>query len=128
MESVNKLHTSKLKNILNCAEELDRIVKSKNKETYRKRIEEAEDCVINAISEIAENCLRGNIPLNRCQFNKISKYHEILKKLKERSIVKTRKRVLKQQKGYQLISTLLPTALSFLFSVIGPYLKKKFKK
>jgi hypothetical protein len=103
-------------------------VKAKNKETYRKRIEEAEDCVINAISEIAENCLRGNIPLNKCQFNKISKYHDLLKKLKERSLAKTRRRILKSQKGHQLLSALLPTALSFLISVIGPYLEKKFKK
>ena len=95
---------------------------------YRKQIEKVENCVINAISEIAENCLRGNIPLNECQFEEIAKYYDLLKKLKQRSTVTTRRRILKQQKGHQLVSALLPTALSFLISVIGPYLERKFKK
>ena len=128
MASQSKPPTSKFKNILNCVNELDSLLKKKKSKNFHKAVDELEVCVIKAISEIAENCLRGNIPLNKCQFKKLGKYQDILRKLSAKTPTKDKRRILKEQKGRQLFSILLPSALSFLFSVVGPYLKKQFTK
>ena len=128
MANLNKLSTLKFKNILNCANELDALIKKKNTKNFKKAVDNLEDCVIKAISEIASNCLKGNIPLNKCQFTKLEKFQNILRFLSGNSQLKQKRKILKGQRGYQLLSVLLPSALSFLFSVVGPYLQKKFIK
>ena len=128
MANLNKLPTSKFKNILNCANELDALLKNKNIKNFKKAVERLEDCVLRAIAEIAHNCLRGNIPLNKCQFKKLQKHQSLLRNISANSSVQFIRKKLKGQKGQQLLSVLLPSALSFLFSVVGPYLEKKFSK
>ena len=70
---------SKVKNILNCAEELHQLAKIRNEPKRREKLAEVRDCVINAISELADNCLRGNIPLKKGRFKKLSLFKKLLR-------------------------------------------------
>ena len=70
----------KFNKVLNCVKELDELVKEKDLTKRAQLVKKLEDCVINAISEIAKNCLSGNIPLSKEDFDKLTKYHNIFKK------------------------------------------------
>jgi hypothetical protein len=87
---------------------------------------DAEKCVIDAISEIAKNCLAGNINLKRCDFQKLSKYQNILRQISKKSTVKRRKQILQQKGGF--LSLLIPPALSLIASVVGDLIGSKLKK
>lgn len=115
--------TSKFQNILKCSAELDQLAKSRTTNQRRKLIENAEDCLINAISELANNCLSGNFPLNKCQFKKLSKYKNILRKLKKKTKLLTRRKLLIQNGGF--LPFLIPPALSFIASLIAEVIAKK---
>lgn len=114
-----------MKNILNCAEELHTLAKIRNEDKRRQKIAEVRDCVIDAISELADNCLRGNIPLNRNRFKKLSQFKQILRKLRRKNKVKTRRNLLIQQGGVAFLPLLIPPALSLLASVVGHAINKK---
>ena len=86
-------------------------------------ISDLKACVVDAISEIAANCLNGNIPLKNCEFNKLSKYKNVLRKLQKRTSVNTRRKLLRQSGGF--LQFLLPPALSFIASILASYVKKK---
>ena len=116
---------SKVKNILNCAEELHQLAKIRNGAKIRKKIAEVRDCVINAISELADNCLRGNIPLKKSGFKKLSLFKKLLRKLRRKTKVKTRRNLLIQQGGFAILPLLIPPALSLLASVVGSAINKK---
>jgi hypothetical protein len=63
-----------------------------------------------AIGETANNCLKGNVPLNRAQFRSLKKHRTALRKLaNKKTSIKARKRIL--QRG------------GFLGSFFGPVLK-----
>ena len=115
----------KFQSVLNCSKELDRLSKAKNKKDLKKFIREAEECVINAISEIAKNCIYGNIPLNKCDFRKLSKYQGILRKISKKSSVSNRRKLINQKGGF--LSLLIPPALSLIASVIGGLINKKLR-
>jgi hypothetical protein len=123
MAAPTSLFTSKFKNILNCAKELDLLAKTRNPQKRKQLIIHFEDCVINAISEIADNCLKGNIPLKKCQLKKLSKFKETLRKLRKKTKVSTRRKIINQTGGF--IGLLLPPALSFIASIIASYLGEK---
>lgn len=86
-----------------------------------------QDCVIIAISEIADNCLKGNIPLNKCQFKKLEKYKSILRFLQSKSEIVQKRKHLKQV-GRAFFAALIPPALSLIASVLAPYIEKLVKK
>ena len=110
----------KFDKVLKCAKELDELVKEQNLENRAKLIKNVEDCVINAISEIAKNCLFGNIPLSKEDFNKLAEYHNILKKISGNTSVKSRRKII-LQKG-EFIDTLIRAALVLISSVIKDFL------
>lgn len=87
----------------------------------KEKIHQVKDCVIDAISEIALNCLNGNIPLTECQYNKLFEYQNILRKLSKKTLVKTRRNLLNQSGGF--LQLLIAPALTLLASLIGSYLK-----
>ena len=111
----------KFNKVLNCAKELDVLVKEKDITKRAQLLKNFEDCVINAISEIAKNCLSGNIPLTKEDFDKLTKYHIILRKLSQKSPVKRRKKLIVQSGGF--IDTLIPSALCLITSVVKGLLK-----
>ena len=99
------------------------MAKIRDEKKKRLKISDVRDCVINAISEIADNCLRGNIPLKKSIFNKLAQYQQILRKLRSKTKVKTRRNLLIQKGGF--LQLLIPPALSLLASVIGSAIHKK---
>src|SRR6266700_1592541 len=116
----NQLHTLnyiKFNKILKCASELEKISKTKDNKTRRNLIHQAKNCVIDAISEIALNCLKGNIPLNKCDFKKLSKYQTILRILSKPSLISKRKQLIQQRGGF--LQLLIPPALSLAASIVG---------
>lgn len=111
----------KFDKVIKCTKELDELVKETNSKNRVKLLKRVEDCVINAISEIAKNCLSGNIPLSEEDFKNLSKYHNILRKISQKSSVKNRRKLIVQSGGF--IDTLIPSALCLLSSVIKNLLK-----
>ncbi len=120
------LNYLKFNRVLRCSKELERLSKVENPELRRKLILDAKTCVIDAISEIAVNCLKGNIPLNSCDFESLSKYKKILRLLSKKTPVQRRRKII-IQKGGQLLSLLIPPALSLISSIISKYLTHKIK-
>lgn len=123
MTNPKSLFTSKFKNILNCAKELEVLAKTKNINKRRQLINTFEDCVINAISEVASNCLRGNIPLQKDEFKRLEKYKRVLRKVSKKTKPKTRRSIINQSGGF--ISLLIPPALSFIASILASYVGEK---
>jgi len=115
--------TSKFKNITKCLNELEHLAKTKSPNKRVNLIKNAESCLIDAISELASNCLAGNVPLNKCQFKKLSKYKAILRRLRRKTKVNTRKKILSQNGG--ILPALVGPALTLLTSLIGSELSKK---
>ena len=112
--------------IFDCAIELDLLAKSKTKRRRAELIKNARNCVIDSISEIALNCLKGNIPIKNCDFKKLKVQKKILRKLTEKSPVKNRRRLIIQKGGF--LPILISTALGFLGTVAADYLKNKLEK
>ena len=112
----------KFYNVLKCAHELKALQRSKNSSTRQKCLQTAKDCLINAISEIAKNCLAGNIPLKNCDFQ----YKNLLKNLSKKSSIATRKKLIIQNGG--LLNVLLPPAFALLSNVVANYIAKKYLK
>jgi len=94
---------------LKCALELDKLVKETDSIKRSKLLKQVQDCVIDAISEIAKNCLSGNIPLSEEDFNKLSKYQNLLRIISKPSPVEIRRNLIIQKGGF--IDSLVPAAL-----------------
>ena len=120
------LNYLKFDNVLKCAQELENLSKVKDITKRNNLIKKSEDCVIDAISEIALNCLNGNIPLHDCDFKSLSKYQAILRKISKLDSVKKRKYLISQKGGF--LSLLIPPALSLITSVVGGYISKRLTK
>ena len=124
-------HTALLKylkfnNILICSKELDSLFKEKDINKRKKLLQEAENCVIDAISELAKNCLAGNIPLSTTDFNNLSKYQNILRKISRKSPENKRRKLLIQNGG--VLNVLIPQALMLISTIIGEIIKKRLNK
>jgi hypothetical protein len=116
----------KFYNILKCKLELIKLSKSKNFKERQQLIRKTKDCVINSISELAKNCLYGKIPLKTCDFEKLSKYQNILRKLSSNSSLAKRKNLIIQKGGF--LNLLIPAALSFITPIVSEYIKRKINK
>lgn len=111
--------------VFDCAVELDLISKAKTQKRRVDLIKNAKDCVIDAISEIALNCLKGNFPLKECDFKKLKKYKTILRRLALNSPVNIRRKLIEQRGG--ILPLIIPPALGFLGTLATKYLIRKFK-
>ena len=98
----------KFNKVSKCAQELDNLVKEKDPKERVNLIKEVKVCVIDAISEIAKNCLIGNIPLSNEDFSNLSKYQHILRLISRPSSIERRRKLI--QRGSGFIDTLLPAA------------------
>ena len=112
---------------MDCLPELQRLAVEKNTKERKLYLKEAKDCVIDAISEIALNCLKGNIPLKNCDFKKLKKYQSIVRELSKISPNNRRRNIL-IQKGGALFPLLIPPALSLIASIVGKFLSNKINK
>ena len=78
----------------------------------------SDDCIL-ALCEIAHNVLKGTIPLNSLQYNKMRSHKKSLRTLARRRGVskRNRKQVLCQRGGF--LPALLAVGLPFLHSLIS---------
>ena len=111
------LNYLKFNKVLKCTLELDKLVKEKNPQERIKLLKEVKDCVIDSISEIARNCLIGNIPLSEEDFNNLKNYHHILRLISKPSSVEKRRKII--QKGSGFIDVLIPATLILLTTIIN---------
>ena len=108
----------KFNNVLECADYLKKISSAKSVQQRNKLIKEAKSCVVDAISEIALNCLKGNIPYKQCDFKKLAKYKHLLREISRHKSVVNRKKLI-IQRGGQLMSLLIPTAIALIDSIVS---------
>lgn len=82
---------------------------------------------IDIISEIAYNCLKGNVTLSKKNFNVLKKHRNILREIasKQNSLAK-KKRIISQRGGF--LSTLIPIVLTAIGSAVLNKKKKNKKK
>ena len=113
---IHLLKYLKFNKVLKCAKELDELVNEKNPIERNKLITKVKDCVIDAISEIAKNCLEGNIPLSEENFNNLKKYQSILRLISKNIPVKKRRNLIVQKGGF--IDLLIPAALCLITVLI----------
>ena len=112
-----------MKLINQCKNELIQLNKLKNIKDRKKFVLNLKNCDIYAISEIASNCLLGNIPLNNCQFKNLKKYKNILRKISnKKTALNLKKKIIIQKGGF--LNILLPSVLSLLATYIGNKLSK----
>lgn len=113
--------------VLNCAKELDAIKSANTVEKRRDLIRKAKDCVIDSISELALNCLKGNIPLKTCDFKTLKKHKKVLRQISKKSPVVKRKKVLIQEGG-QLLPILIASGLGYFGRLAFNKLKEEIEK
>jgi len=94
---------------LKCALELNQLINETDPIKRSELLKQVQDCVIDAISEIAKNCLSGNIPLSEEDFIKLSKYQNLLRIISKPSPVEKRRKLIIQKGGF--IDSLVPAAL-----------------
>ena len=115
----------KFDKVLKCAKELDELSNVKDKVQRKELLKNAENCVIDAISEIAKNCLAGNIPLKSCDFKKLSKYQKQLRQISKKSSNQKRRNIIVQSGGF--LNLLIPPALTLIASVLSNVISKKLQ-
>lgn len=103
---------------IKCRKELQEFSKNKSPKKREQLVNSAKDCVIDAISEISSNCLKGNIPLNKCKYSKLKKYKNALRNLQKPNLSRRTKRNIISQKG-GFLQILIPAALSVLTSYLA---------
>ncbi len=97
-----------LKNVKLYLPLLARLAKSSGK-TRSDALKQCDKTVISVLSEIALNCIKGNIPLSTVQYKRLRRYARLLEDLsKKRTSLKTKKRLI--QRG------------GFLGALLGPIL------
>ena len=96
-----------------CQEDLKSLKNCKNIKQRRVLINKCKNCLVNAISEISKNCLKGNIKLSKCKINKLKKYKNVLRLISKRLPLCKRKKLI-IQKGGGFLSILIPPALALL--------------
>lgn len=98
--------------ISTCSSELKKLSKCKTKKTRSKLIGKYKKCVIDAISEICLNFLKGNLKINSKDFKKLLKFRKTIEFLKKKNPVYKRKKAIIQKGGF--LNILIPSALFLL--------------
>jgi hypothetical protein len=84
--------------------------------------------LFDALSELAHNHLKGNIPLNKSQLKKLNRHRKTLKALdcpKNRKCLSRRKKLVEQSGGF--LPILIPAAAAALGHLSGALIKKIIK-
>ena len=112
-----------MKLILKCQNELVQLSKLKSRKEKNKLIKKVNNCVIKAIAELSHNCLIGNVPLSSCNYKKLGKYKNTLRKLSDKKIsLNSKRKIIKQKGGF--LNILIPSVLALLSTVIEKKLLK----
>ena len=105
-----------------CKSELQRLKKSKSIKDRRKNLREADECLIDAISEISKNFLVGNLELSKNKkrnlekIKKLKKFKNSLEFISSQRPVEERREKIIQSGGF--LNILIPATLLLLRSII----------
>lgn len=100
---------------MSTVEHLQLLNKTKKKSAFLKT---CPNSVIKGVCECALNLLKGNIPINKRQKNKLIQHKRTLRRLGDKKVPLFKKRRLLIQKGEGFLSVLIPAAISVLSSLI----------
>lgn len=112
--------THNLSNIERNLELLQIISKCKNK--YRNALIKMGDKeLISAICECVDNMLQGNVKIDDNTKAILHKYRHTLRKIVQKSTLKSKKKILTQQGGFLpvLLPSILPTIVSSIAAIIA---------
>lgn len=98
--------------IKKCKNDLKSLKTCKNKKNWKKLILKSKKCVIDAISEICDNFLRGNLKLKKFKVVGLKKFRKAIEFMKKKRPIKKKKQKLIQKGGF--LNILIPSALMLL--------------
>lgn len=101
--------------IAKCKSELKNLKNCKTVKTRRKFISKVKKCVIDSISEICDNFLRGNIKLKTFKIKLLKKSRKYIEFLQKRKPTYQKRKVIIQKGGF--LNILIPSALFLLEKV-----------
>ena len=108
------------KNLIHCYEKLKFISEIKDEKLRKKLLNRVGDnCLYNALHEIAINTLKGRIPLNSNQKRKLNKQKKLLINLSKNTKDNIRKKKLVKQSGGALLPIIIPAIASIISSLIS---------
>ena len=113
---------SALENIKNQQDMLRVLANCKSK--LRKAIlNNADKELVDAICQCVFNILQGNVKLNTKETHKLKSYRTALRKLVDKSSLKTKKKILVQKGGF--LQFLIPAAITGISSIISSLISAK---
>ena len=102
---------------------LRKLVKLKNaRPCERKRLlENADDDLILTLCECSYNTLNNNVPLTKCQYKKLRRHKNILRRLVKRAgdSIKKKRNFIKKQTGGWLLPLLVPILGTVISNLIA---------
>lgn len=98
--------------IKRCRYELEDFIKCKTIKQRRNLVQKVKNCVIDAISEICDNFLRGNLSLKKFKIILLKKNRKFIEFLKKRNPIYKKKKIIIQKGGF--LNILIPSALYLL--------------
>jgi hypothetical protein len=113
-----------IKSVIKCLPTLQKLSKAKSRKKRKELLSKCNRCIYYAISEVARNTVKGNIPLSPKRKKQLSPYKNQLRRLARKSGVslKERKTIINQRGGF--LPGLLIPALSILANVAADKLIK----
>lgn len=103
----------------NCFPKLNFIAKIKDPKLRKKLLASlADNCLFQALHEIAVNTVKGTVPLNKSQKRRLAKHKNVINKLAKIQSSKKRKLILIKQSG-----GFLPIILPAIATVLSTLLK-----
>jgi hypothetical protein len=103
--------------IKKCKDDLIKLNKCKNIKSRKNFIKKVKRCVIDAISEICDNFLRGNIKLKKFKIKLLKKHRKYIEFLKKKNPLHKKKKIIVQKGGF--LNVLIPSALFILEKVLS---------
>jgi hypothetical protein len=99
------------------------LIANSNKKLRNNIINNSNKQQIEIICEIIYNVLMGNINISSLNKNKLNKFKNPIRKLVQKSNLKTKKKILTQQGGF--LQFILPAAITGISSIISSLISNK---
>lgn len=103
--------------IQKCKAELLELSECSNKNKRRILIEKSKCCLIDAISEICDNFLKGNLKFDKFKIILLKKSRNFIKFLSKKKPLYKKKRIFNQHGGF--LNILIPSALMLLEKILN---------
>lgn len=112
-----------LESVLRCLPELKQLSKTKSRAKRLKILKKSKKCLYYAISEIARNLVKGNIPISQQRLKKLIQHRNKIRNLAKKTLTLKKRKAITHQIGGFLPQLLIP-ALSVLGNIIIDRIRK----